>query len=185
MTYLTRALIRCELGDGAGARADADRVDAESPEAAAFVRTFADLVFPRWVFSPLSSFPPVGPGDELPAEPAQPLTEIRRVIQVYATRLRLLRASLPEAVCAPPLFASATGMALTRFARIEDVLVTGGLRAMSQGVPGFVWESQAIDDLPRPYAQMAADECFELRAVFLWMVCPENLSPFQSDLRQR
>ncbi len=284
MTYLTRALIRIEMGDEAGARADADRVKIQSPESAAFVTGFADLVFPVWRFEPLSSFPPEGPDDQMPSEPAQPLVQIRRMIQVYATRLRLLRTAvlrwlpgparpawlppdyadllpegpvelrrfsgtivddsdegpetstvqidetlvtagatvatlmqaaraqhlaltylcwsvgldhvalpdvalpdvaLPEPVCVPPLFASATGMALTRYSRVDDVLTTGGLRALTRGVPGFVWEGQQVDDLPRPFAQIAAEECFEVRAVFLWLIFAENLSPFQSDLRQR
>src|SRR6185369_7608755 len=39
MTYMTRALLRVELGDPEGARADADRIEADAEEAAAFLRT--------------------------------------------------------------------------------------------------------------------------------------------------
>ena len=74
-------------------------------------------------------------------------------------------------------------MALTRYFRVRDVIETNGLRSMTQGIPGFVFEGFEIDELPAALVQVAVDEYFELRALFLWLICPENLSPFQSDLR--
>jgi hypothetical protein len=272
MTYLTRALIRLDLGDQPGMLADAERVAGESEEAAQFVRDYARLLFPEWGFSPLREHPE-GEIEGMPAAPGQPLEAIRHNIQVYATRLLVLReaaqrrvartpapawlppdlgallpdgplelrrytgsitdetdegletvevqidetldagkadlpvlmrearaqwagltwlcwsagltrVALPDRLEPPAAFAAAAGMAMTRFFRARDVLETNGLRSLNAGVPGFVWEGLDIDGMPRHFVQMAADEYQELRALFLWLVSPENLSPFQSDLRQ-
>jgi antitoxin component YwqK of YwqJK toxin-antitoxin module len=78
----------------------------------------------------------------------------------------------------------ALAMALTRAFRAHDAIVTNGLRSMTQGVPGFAWEGLDVDELPRTFAQMAADEYLELRAVLLWLSNPGNVSPFQDDLRR-
>jgi hypothetical protein len=77
----------------------------------------------------------------------------------------------------------AAGAAIGRFFRAQDVLVTGGLRSQTQGVPGFSWQGMEIDEMPKPFVQLAVEEYYELRALFLWLLSPENLSPFQSDLR--
>jgi antitoxin component YwqK of YwqJK toxin-antitoxin module len=94
------------------------------------------------------------------------------------------RVDLPDEVNPPAAFGAALAQTLHRVFRAQDALVTNGLRSMTAGVPGFVWEGMDIDEMPRPFAQMAYDELFEVRALFLWLVSPENLSPFQSDLRQ-
>lgn len=272
-SYLTRALVRLDLGDPAGALADAARLAEESPEATEFVRTYARLLFPEtWDFAPTAS-PPDGPTDDMPEEPGQPLEAIRWAIQLYATRLEALRAALtawlpaprtaawlppalghllpdgpmtlrneparivdeteagsettevqidervlsgdatviplmraaranwaaltwlcwaagldrvelPRQLRPPSEFAAATGMMLTRFFRAQDVLVTNGLRSLTAGVPGFEWAGESIDTLPKPFVEIAVDEYLELRALFLWLASPENVSPFQSDLRQ-
>jgi hypothetical protein len=273
MSHLTRALVRLELGDPAGALADGERVAAESPESAEFVRAYVRLLFPpTWEFWPAAATPD-GPADNMPDEPGQPLDRIRWAIQLYATRQEALRAAvgawlsapgepawlppplahllpdgplplreergsiidetedgaettevqiderivsdgatvttlmrtaranwaaltwlcwaagldqvaLPRRLRPPATFASATGMMLTRFFRAKDVLVTNGLRSLTAGVPGFDWAGESIDALPKPFVEIAVDEYFELRALFLWLASPENLSPFQSDLRQ-
>jgi tetratricopeptide (TPR) repeat protein len=271
MTYLTRALLRLELGDDRGALADADRLAQASPDSRRFVREYARLLLPEWAFWPARErFE--GEVEGIPDAPTQPLEAIRRQIQIYATRIRLLReavmarvprrktapwvppvleallpegplalrkfdgtitdetdegtetvsvevdetltpgsaglpalmrvarsqwaaltslcwtcglaqVALPESIQAPAGFAAAAGAAITRFFRAQDTLATGGLRSQSAGVPGFVWEGMDIDEMPRPFVQLAVDEYFELRALYLWLLSPENLSPFQSDLR--
>jgi hypothetical protein len=271
MTYLTRALLRLELGDDRGALADADRLAQTSPDSRRFVREYARLLLPEWAFWPARERHE-GEVEGIPDAPTQPLAAIRRQIQVYATRIRLLReavmarvprrktaswvppaleallpdgplelrrydgaitdetdegnetvsvevdetldpksaglpalmrvarsqwaaltslcwacgldkVALPESIQAPPGFAAAAGAAITRFFRAQDTLATGGLRSQSAGVPGFMWEGSDIDEMPRPFVQLAVDEYFELRALYLWLLSPENLSPFQSDLR--
>ena len=272
MTYLTRALLRLELGDDRGALADADRLAQSSPDSRRFVREYAKLLLPEWGFWPTRERHE-GQVEGIPDGPTQPVAAIRRQIQVYASRLRLLReavlarvprrksaawippalesllpegpvelrryqetitdqidegsetvsvevdetldpgsaglpslmrvarsqwaaltslcwacgldrVALPDDIQPPEGFAAAAGAAITRFFRAQDTLVTGGLRSQSAGVPGFVWEGMDIDEMPRPFAQLAVDEYFELRALFLWLLSPENLSPFQSDLRE-
>jgi antitoxin component YwqK of YwqJK toxin-antitoxin module len=273
MSYLTRALLRLELGDERGALADAARLQPVSEESARFVRDYARLLLPEWGFQPAREPPgsPQGPLEGFPEAPEQPLAAVRHTIQVYATRLRLLRAAvierlggrpprwappdlsallpagpvelrrysasitdetddgaetvtveidetldpvaaglpalmrvaraqwaaltwlcwscgldqvvLPERLAPPPEFPVAAGAAIGRFFRAQDVLATGGLRSRTAGVPGFSWQGMEIDDMPRPFVQLAMEEYFELRALFLWLLSPENLSPFQSDLR--
>lgn len=271
MTYLTRALLRLELGDDRGALADADRLAQASPDSRRFVREYARLLLPEWGFWPVRERHE-GQVEGIPDAPAQSLPAIRRTIQVYATRLRRLReavlakvprrktapwippalegllpegpvelrrfddtitdetdegtetvsvevdetldangaslpalmrvarsqwaaltslcwvcgldkVALPDKLEPPGGFATAAGAAITRFFRAQDTLATGGLRSQSAGVPGFVWEGMEIDEMPRPFVQLAVDEYFELRALYLWLLSPENLSPFQSDLR--
>ena len=90
---------------------------------------------------------------------------------------------LPTRLAAPPEFPLAAASAIARFFRAQDVIATGGLRSRTAGVPGFLWEGMEIDEMPRPFVQLAIEEYFELRALFLWLLSPENRSPFQSDLR--
>jgi hypothetical protein len=66
---------------------------------------------------------------------------------------------------------------------VQDTLATGGLRSRTQDVPSFAWHGTDVDELPRPIAEIALQEALELRALFLWLLSPENHSPFQSDLR--
>jgi hypothetical protein len=92
--------------------------------------------------------------------------------------------ALPEELHSPALFAQAMGMAVTRCWRAQDGVATGGLRSMTAGVPSFLWEDLNMDGLPQAFAEMAHAELLEMRSVFLFLASPENLSPFQSDLRQ-
>jgi hypothetical protein len=275
LNYLTRALLRLELGDERGALADADRAGAASPESRQFVRDYARLLLPEWGFSPsrqTGQFP-AGPVEGIPEGPCQEVAAIRHVLSVYATRLGLLREAiirlvprrstagfippalpdllpdgpvalrreagtivdetddgpesttveidetletataglpslmrvargqwaaltwlcwacgldriaLPDEVTPRPEFPSAAAAAITRFFRAQDVLVTGGMRSQAAGVASFQWEGMDLDEMPRPFVQLAVDEYYELRALFLWLLSPENLSPFQSDLRE-
>jgi antitoxin component YwqK of YwqJK toxin-antitoxin module len=270
MAYMTRALIRIELGDLEGAKADAERVAPESPEAADFLRSYLRVLFPTFSFWPAREVP-VSPLEGIPDAPAQPLAAVRRAIQVYATRLGRLRAALvgkvggtpawlpaevtelvpdgpvelrketaqivdqtddgseitevkidesldvaalgvpallrmvrmhwaalgwlcwsagldrvalPDALLPPANFDQAAGMIIARYFRAQDGVVTGGLRSMTAGVRGFSWEGMDVDGLPGPLNELLLDEYLEMRAVFLFLASPENLSPFQSDLRQ-
>jgi hypothetical protein len=93
------------------------------------------------------------------------------------------RVALPEAVTPPATFGAAAGLSIERLWRCRDRLVTGGLRAMTQGVPGFKWEGIEIDLLPIVLAEIAADEFREMRAVFYWL-CDEGVqSPWQNNVR--
>ena len=47
----------------------------------------------------------------------------------------------------------------------------------------FVWEGLDIEGIPRHFAEMAQEEYLEMRSVFLFLMSPENVSPFQADLR--
>lgn len=85
---------------------------------------------------------------------------------------------------ARPEYARALNLALVRAFRAHDGLVTGGLRSLSQGVPGFDWEGQPVESLSRTLLELAAAEWLEVRAVLLWLTSPGNLSPFQDDLRR-
>jgi hypothetical protein len=96
----------------------------------------------------------------------------------------LARVALPGALAPPADFPQAAGMIIARYWRAQDAVVTGGLRSMTAGVPSFVWEGMDIDGLPRHLAEIAHDEYLESRAVILFLASRENLSPFQSDLRQ-
>ena len=268
MAYMTRALIRIELGDPEGALADADRVEPDAGEAAAFLRTYCRLLFPTFDFWPARE-EPASTLEDLPDAPVQPLPAVRRTIQVYASRLAFVRATLearapgapwlppalpellpegplelraydaeivdetdqgpeastvrvdetlaiadwsvpsllrlcrshwsaltwlcwsagldrvalPSSIEPPERFAQAAGMSIARYWRAQDAVVTGGLRSLTAGVPGFVWEGLEIDGIPRHFAEMAQEEYLEMRSVFLFLMSPENVSPFQADLR--
>ena len=270
MVYLTRGLIRLELGDAAGARADADRVAEASTEAADFLREYTRVLFPAWEFWPAREAP-ASQLDQMPEAPEQGLEALRRAIQVYATRLRQIRAALLERLPGAPAwlppelpallpqgplelrsfsadivdetddgpetstvqiderldlttwtvpslmrlaraqwmglcwlcwsagldevrlptsliprddFPLAAGMAIARHWRAQDAVSTRGLRAMTAGVPGFVWEGMDIEGIPSLFAEMACDEYMEMRSVFLFLASGDNVSPFQSDIRQ-
>ncbi len=96
----------------------------------------------------------------------------------------LERVALPDTLSPPMEFPLAAGMSISRCWRAQDALATGGLRSMTAGVPGFVWEGLDIETMPKHLAQMAAEEYLEMRSVFLWLTSADNVSPFQSDLRQ-
>jgi hypothetical protein len=93
------------------------------------------------------------------------------------------RVALPDHIEPPPDFGQAAGLSIERLWRCRDRLITGGLRALTQGVPGFKWEGIEIDVLPVVLAEIAADEYREMRAVFYWL-CDEGVqSPWQDNVR--
>jgi len=47
----------------------------------------------------------------------------------------------------------------------------------------FEWEGFDIDTCPSASAEIETREYLELRSLFLWLASADNLSPFQSDLR--
>jgi hypothetical protein len=91
--------------------------------------------------------------------------------------------ALPEHLEPRADYAVAVATALERRYRARDLLTTGGILARSRGVAGFIWEGFDIDSLHRRLAMVLADECQEIRAVFLWSMWAQNVSPFQDDLR--
>jgi hypothetical protein len=96
----------------------------------------------------------------------------------------LSRVALPGEIAPPASFPAAAVAGITRYFRVQDALVTGGLRSRTSGVPSVAYQDLDIDELPRPVAEVALDEARELRALYLWLLSPENHSPFQSDLRE-
>jgi hypothetical protein len=93
------------------------------------------------------------------------------------------RVALPDRLAPPASFGLAAGMSIERAWRCRDKLTTGGLVAMSKGVPGFTWEGIDIDEMPRALVDVMTDEHVEMRAMFLWLCDEEAQSPWQSDLR--
>ncbi|WP_437968629.1 hypothetical protein WMF04_04745 [Sorangium sp. So ce260] len=272
-TYVTRALLRLELGDTRGVLEDADRIEPDAAALAERLRTFVRLMFPEFAFWPARQALDPLPGDgSVTVEMSQPLEQVRQQVQVYATRLLRLReaverslpgtepcawlppdlshvlpdgpvelarkaatlteetengvetveltvdetldtgalpvsllmrraraewaalcwlcwsagldrVALPERIAHRPDFTAAVNMALTRCFRARDQLQTSGLVSRARGVPGFVWEGHDIDGLDRTLVLIAADEYFEMRCLFVWLMFPENISPFQSDIR--
>jgi hypothetical protein len=276
MTHLTRALIRVQRGDEAGARADAATVAEASPEAADSLLTYLRITFrPFDDAAARGAIDPDQNTDE-PAPPiAQDLTAVRRVIGVYATRLGRARAairarvaaagaaageaswippdvsallpdgpvplrrerivcdepsatgepetveideelatdgvavpvllgqaqadygalawlcwaaglgrlSLPDTVSPPDELGAAVKMIVRRHWRANDRLTTGGLLALTNRIPGFVWQGMDIDAVPTHLVGTVAAEYVAARAMFLWLVSPDTQTPFQDDLR--
>ncbi len=101
----------------------------------------------------------------------------------WAVGLPRVDVDLPDGIAPPAAFGAAAGMSIERLWRCRDRLITGSLRAMTQGVPGFQWEGFEIDVIPSALAEIAADEFREMRAVFYWL-CDEGVqSPWQSNVR--
>jgi hypothetical protein len=93
------------------------------------------------------------------------------------------RVALPEAMSPPAAFGQAAAMSVERTWRCRDKLTTAGLRAMTRGMAGFVWEGIDIDELPIVLAEIAADEHVEMRALFFWLCDAGIQSPWQDNLR--
>jgi hypothetical protein len=102
LVRMARALVRLEHGDREGALADANLLEAESPEAAALVREECRFVFPAFRFQPLEH-PVEDPGEDFGEIPLdQPLPAVRRAVMLYATRLSLIRSELARRVGGEP-----------------------------------------------------------------------------------
>ena len=106
LTHLTRALIRFQHGDEAGARADVEVVALEAPEAAASLSGHLNLGLRPFAFWPARE--PLAPDPELASVGAglvRELGEVQRVLAVYATRMGRLRAAVRALIgadAAPP-----------------------------------------------------------------------------------
>lgn len=94
------------------------------------------------------------------------------------------RVALPEALEPRELFPAAAHRVTLRCWRAHDRRRSFGLIAAARHVPGFEWEGMSIDAMPTQFADVAARELLELRALFFWLLFPQNRSPFQADLRK-
>ncbi|HEX5100220.1 MAG TPA: hypothetical protein VFV94_12000 [Polyangiaceae bacterium] len=92
--------------------------------------------------------------------------------------------ALPESLTPRALFSAAAHRATVRCFRAHDELRSIGLVAASRGVQPFEWEGMRTDTMPKELTEVAAREYLELRALFFWLLFPQNQSPFQADLRQ-
>jgi hypothetical protein len=92
--------------------------------------------------------------------------------------------ALPEALEPRELFPAAAHRATWRCWRAHDRQRSAGLVARARNVPSFDWEGMAIDAMPTDFSVSAAREYLELRALFFWLLFPQNCSPFQADLRK-
>jgi hypothetical protein len=90
----------------------------------------------------------------------------------------------PSELVARPLFPDAAHRATVRCWRAHDRLRSAGLVAVARDVPGFDWEGMNIDTMPSQFVRVAAREYLEVRALFFWLLFPQNESPFQADLRK-
>ncbi|HXI58438.1 MAG TPA: hypothetical protein VNO55_20365 [Polyangia bacterium] len=93
------------------------------------------------------------------------------------------RVALPTTLAPPELFGQAAGMTVQRLWRCRDKLSTAGLRAMTQGIPGFDWEGMNIDSMPPALVEIATLEYLEQRALFFWLCDSGVQSPWQDNLR--
>jgi hypothetical protein len=95
LTHLTRALLRFQRGDVAGALADADVVAGESTEAAESLRSYGAMIFRR--FDDWPGREPFAPDPELEGvtlELTHVVDDVRHLVAVYATRIARSRAAI-------------------------------------------------------------------------------------------
>lgn len=105
--HLARALACLETGDDRTLSLDVEALSEVSTEATAFFRDSLMVFRPRFAFWPTGMTLP-SLAEPVPIEPAQTLDRVQGVLQVYATRLFLLRQALArfgmaEASWAPPV----------------------------------------------------------------------------------
>jgi antitoxin component YwqK of YwqJK toxin-antitoxin module len=268
--HLTRALVRFQHGDDAGAESDLVIVDRVAPDAAAALRATMRATFRPFEFWPAQEVLEPDPSlDELGAGVTRDLDEIRAAIGVYATRLQAVRAAIqakrrgaapppwmppdpgallpagsvplrremvavpaedggdpvqveidetvdlsqsvpsllaeaqadwgalswlcwsvgmdqvaiPTAVAERPLVAVAMKTIVTRCWRAKDRLLSGGLLARANGVPGFSWHGIDVDAVPQHIARQMAEEYVRARSMFVWLASFDVASPFQVDLK--
>jgi hypothetical protein len=159
LTHLTRALIRFQHGEEAGARADVELVAIEAPEAAASLTGYMNVGLRPFTFWP--SREPLAPDPELAdvgAGLVRELSEVRRVVAVYATRLGRLRAAVRALIGsdAAPLWLPPDPSALLpdgpvelRHARVdleadaEEAEIDERTTTAGLGVPALLAEAQA------------------------------------------
>jgi hypothetical protein len=270
MAAMGRALLCIEHGEPAGALAAAERAETEVPDAARSLREFTRVTYFAFPFRP--AVDGIGaPEEELvEVELQQPLDAIERTLELYATRLLVVRGELarraghvppwappdttsllshgpralarrtaqiedegengpeitqveidetlplerstrrllavaradwaalcwlcwaagldevarPGRVMGRPDFAAAAHQATVRCWRAHDRLRLSGLVALARQVASFDWEGIPIDAVPPHLIELAAAEYLEVRALFFWLLFPQNESPFQQDLRR-
>lgn len=91
--------------------------------------------------------------------------------------------ALPRAVAPPGDFGHAAGMASQRLWRSRDRRVTGGRGAKMSNSPGFQFEGVDIDELHPNLVGIAEQQYAEMQAMFLWLINPSHVSPWQDNLR--
>jgi antitoxin component YwqK of YwqJK toxin-antitoxin module len=125
-------------------------------------------------------------------------TDVERGISAWMQRARadwaalcwlcwaagLDRVALPERLVKRTEFAVAVDRATSRCYRAHDQLRSAGLVSRARGVAEFEWEGIPVSELSPTLAEIAASELLETRAALFWSLFPENVSPFQSDLRR-
>ncbi len=270
LAAMGRALLCVEHGEPEGALAAAERAEREAPDAARSLRDFVRVTYDAFPFRPAVDGV-AAPDEELvEVEAQQPLDVVLRTLELYATRLLLVRRELarrggqvpswappdtaallprgplvlgrrsariedegengpeiteveldervplvgstrrllgvaradwaalcwlcwaagldgvarPERLVARPEFAAAAHQATVRCWRAHDRLRLSGLVALARQVASFEWEGMPIDAVPPHLIELAAAEYLEVRALFFWLLFPQNESPFQSDLRR-
>lgn len=92
--------------------------------------------------------------------------------------------ALPERLVKRGEFAVAVDRATSRCFRVHDQLRSAGLVSRARGVAEFEWEGIPVSELSPTLAEIASSEQLEIRSALFWSLFPENLSPFQSDLRR-
>jgi hypothetical protein len=280
-THITRALLRIQHGNEAGARDDVRVVAADAPAAAASLGSYLDVVFRPFAAPQLwaeLALAPASGGEPTPPV-AQSLEAIQNLAAVYATRLMVVReqilallagdadravpgrpsptwlppdltalvpdgpvelqretiacdpnpetgqaetieideqvalagmnvpgllslahadhaalawlcwstgredVALPGAVDPPATLVAGMRTIIQRHWRAEDRVKTGGLMALAKKVPGFEWHGQDVDDMPPHILSIARAELLAVRSMFLWLLSPDAMSPFQDDIR--
>ena len=269
--HLTRALIRFQHGDDAGAQSDLAIVDRAAPDAAAALRAMMEATFRPFEFWPAhETLEPDPTLDEVGAGVTRNLDEIRGAIAVYATRLQAIRSAiqakrgaaappswmppdvgallpggalplrremvqapaeegvepatvevdetidvasqsvpallaeaqadwgalswlcwsvgldqvaLPASIEERPLVPVAMKTIVTRCWRARDRLLSGGLLARANNVPGFSWHGTDVDAAPQHLARQISEEYLRVRSMFIWLASFDVASPFQTDLK--
>lgn len=266
---LGRALLCIEHGDPLGALVAAERGERETSHAAEPLREFTRVTYSDFAFRPALEGVAPPQEDIAEVEATQPLEAVERTVELYATRLAVVRRELerraggtpswlppdtrnllhagplelrrysasiadegengpeisnvdidetlardcstrrllttahadwaalcwlcwsagldtvarPERLVPRNDFAAAAHQAMLRCWRAQDRLRTKGLVALARRVDGFEWQGIPIDQVPAHLIEVAAAEYLEVRAVFFWLMFPQNQSPFQADLR--
>ncbi|HZL16770.1 MAG TPA: hypothetical protein VFG23_03375 [Polyangia bacterium] len=99
MTHLTRALIRIQVGDEAGALVDAAIVEQASPESADSLRAYVHTAFRAYDFWPgRQALDPDPTLAGLPAGLMRDLNDVKAAMAVFATRLTRLRIALRSTI---------------------------------------------------------------------------------------
>jgi len=98
----------------------------------------------------------------------------------WTTGLRTIEG--PRAIEPPAALLPAMQLIVQRHWRANDRVKTGGLIALGKRVPGFDWLGVGIDDMPDHMVSGVLAELLAVRSMFLWLLSPDTLSPFQDDI---